>query len=371
MAGEVRVAWAPLKAFAREIFIKLGMPPEDAETEASELIWANLRGVDSHGVLLIPIYMEWVEKGVMNPRPKIRVIKETPATLFVEADRALGPVVTVFTVKRALAKAKQVGVCWAAIRNTTHQGAMGYYTLMAAEQDMAGIIWVCNPPNMAPFGAKAAGIHNSPIAITVPAKRYQPLILDMATSVAAAGKINLALDKGIPIPQGWAIDKEGKPATDPQKASVLLPFGGPKGSGLSMMFECLSSVMMGNPMLGPALFGRQPGLPLKEKKEKAISVSPGHSRVPHIQNSVFIAVDISQFTDLEEYKGNIDELIEGIKALPKAQGFDEILVPGEPEYRTHEERSRNGIPLPEGTVQNLREVAERLGVKLPADIAAG
>ncbi len=369
MANEVRVAWEPLKGFAREVFIKLGMPPEDAEAEVSELIWANLRGVDSHGVLLIPIYMEWVEGGVMNPTPNIQVIKETPATLYVEADRAFGPVVTVFAVKRALEKAKQAGVCWAAIRNTTHQGAMGYYTLMAAEQDMAGMIWVCNPPNMAPFGAKAAGIHNSPIAITVPAKRHQPLILDMATSVAAAGKITLALDKGIPIPQGWAIDKEGKPTTDPKEVGTLLPFGGAKGSGLSMMFECLSSVMMGNPMLGPALFGRQPGLPLKVKKEKAIGVSPGHSRVPHIQNSVFIAVDISQFTDLEEYKENIDEMIDGIKALPKADGFDEILVPGEPEYRTYLDRSENGIPLPERTVQNLRGVAERLGVKLPAALA--
>lgn len=370
MAGEVRVAWAPLKDFTRDIFIKMGMPPEDAETEASVLIWANLRGVDSHGVLLIPWYLENVDRGIMNPTPNIKVLKETPATIFVEADRAFGPVVTVFTVKRVLEKAKQTGVCWAAIRNTTHQGAMGYYTLMAAEQEMAGITWVCNPPNMAPFGAKAAGIHNSPIAITVPAKRHQPLILDMATSVVAAGKINLALDKGIPIPQGWAIDKDGNPATDPKKAAVLLPFGGAKGSGLSMMFECLSSLMMGNPMLGPTLHGREPGPPLKEKKVKVIGERPAHL-VRHIQNSVFIAVDISQFTDLEEYKGNIDELIEGIKALPKADGFDEILVPGEPEYRTYEERSRNGIPLPERTVQNLREVAGRLGVKLPAGLEVG
>jgi len=370
MANEVRVAWEPLKAFAREIFIKLGMPPEDAETEVSVMTWANLRGVDSHGVMLIPTYMEWIDREVMNPRPDIQVLKETPATIFVEADRALGPVVTVFTVKRALEKAKQAGVCWAAIRNTTHQGAMGYYTLMAAEQGMAGITWVCSPPNMAPFGARAAGIHNSPIAITVPAKRHQPLMLDMATSMVAAGKITLALDKGIPIPQGWAIDREGNPATDPKKAGILLPFGGAKGSGLSMMFECLSSVIMGNPMLGPTLFGREPGPPLKEKKVKVIGDRPAHYQ-RHIQNGVFIAVDISQFTDLEAYKENIDELVDGIKALPKADGADEIFVPGEPEYRTYLDRSQNGIPLPERSVQNLRQVAERLGVKLPSALEAG
>ena len=369
MANETRVAWEPLKEFTAEVFTRMGMPPQDAETEASVLSWANRRGVDSHGVGLIPWYLENIDRGIMNPKPNIQVLKETPATIFVEADRAFGPVVTVFTVKRAMEKAKQVGVCWAAISNTTHQGAMGYYTLMAAEQGMAGITWVCNPPNMAPFGARAAGIHNSPIAITVPAKRHRPLMLDMATSMVAAGKINVALDKGIPIPQGWAIDKDGNPATDPKKAAVLLPFGGAKGSGLSMMFECLSSVMMGNPMLGPTLHGREAGPPLKEKKVKVIGERPGHI-VRHIQNSVFIAVDISQFTDLEQYKEDIDEMIDGIKALPKAGGFDEIFVPGEPECRTYEERSKNGIPLPERTVNNLRAVAERLDIKLPAALAA-
>jgi LDH2 family malate/lactate/ureidoglycolate dehydrogenase len=365
MAGEVRVAWEPLKEFAREVFIKLGMPPQDAETEASVLIWANLRGVDSHGVLLIPVYVEWVDKEVMNPKPNIRVIKETPATIFIEADRAFGPVVTVFAVKKSLEKARQAGICWTAIRNTTHQGAMGYYALMAAEQGMAGITFVCNPPNMAPFGAKTRGIHNSPIAISVPAKRHHPLILDMATSVVAAGKINLALDKGVPIPQGWAIDEDGNPTTDPRKASILLPFGGAKGSGLSMMFECLSSVMMSNPLLEPSLLGREE-TPVKAKEVKAIGERPGHYlKVRHIQNSVFAAIDISQFTDVEGYKEHIDNLIDGIKALPTADGVNEIFVPGEPEDRTREERSRLGVPLPEGTVRNLRKVAERFGIKLP------
>jgi len=367
MAGEIRVAWEPLKNFTTEIFTRMGMPPQDAETEASVLSWANLRGVDSHGVLLIPTYVEWVDRGVMNPRPNIKVLKETPATIFIEADRALGPVVTVLAVKKSLEKARKAGVCWTAIRNTTHQGAMGYYALMAAEQGMAGITWVCNPPNMAPFGAKARGIHNSPIAISVPAGKHRPLILDMATSVVAAGKITLALDKAIPIPLGWAIDKDGNPTTDPKQAATLLPFGGAKGSGLSMMFECLSSVMMGNPMLGPSLAGQDVGAPPKEKEVKVIGDRPGHV-VRHIQNGVFIAVDIGQFTDLEEYKKQIDSLIDGIKALPKADGVNEIFVPGEPEDRVREERSRLGIPLAERTVNNLKAVAERFGVKLPSGL---
>jgi len=263
-----------------------------------------------------------------------------------------------------VAKAKKVGVGWALIRNLTHQGALGYYSQMMAEKGMAGIAFVCNPPNMAPFGAKVAGVHNSPIAISVPAKRHRPLNLDMATSVVAGGKLWLAVDKNIPIPEGWALDKEGKPTTDPKNVGALLPFGGPKGSGLSMMFECLSSVMAGNPQLEPALLGRESGKSAEDEQKQAVGERLAY--VPkHIQNSVVAAIDISTFTDLESYKEHIDNLIDGIKALPKAEGFSEIFVPGEPEERTFIERSKNGIPLPQGTVRNLVAVSEKLGVKLP------
>jgi LDH2 family malate/lactate/ureidoglycolate dehydrogenase len=217
---------------------------------------------------------------------------------------------------------------------------------------------------MAPYGARVPGVHNSPIAISVPAKRHQPLNLDMATSVVAGGKLWLADDKGIPIPEGWALDKDGKPTTDPKKAGALLPFSGPKGSGLALMFECLSSVMAGNPLLEPALMGRESGSPEAQKKTEAIGERLSY--VPrHIQNSVVVCIDIGTFTGVESYKEHIDNLIDGIKGLPKAEGFNEIFVPGEPEERTFDDRSLNGIPLPAGTVRNLRGISERLGIKLP------
>jgi LDH2 family malate/lactate/ureidoglycolate dehydrogenase len=335
MAGEVKVvAWEPLYEFTKEIFMKVGMPPEDAAAEAGALIWANLRAVDSHGVLRIPWYVENVDKGVMNPRPDIQVLNETPATILLDADRALGPVVTIKVVDMVMKKARQVGIGWALVRNLTHQGALGYYSQMMAEKGFAGIVFVCNPPNMAPFGARAPGVHNSPIAISVPAKRHRPLNLDMATSVVAGGKLWLAVDKGIPIPEGWALDREGNPTTDARNVGALLPFGGPKGSGLALMFECLTSVMSGNPALEPSLLGR--------KTEPQAEVNSGRpSYVPrHNQNGVVAAVDISTFTDLEDYKEHISNLIDGLKALPKAEGFSEIMVPGEPEERTYAERSR-------------------------------
>jgi len=360
---EVRVAWEPLKEFAKEVFVRAGMPPPDAATEAGALIWANLRAVDSHGVLRIPWYVENIDKGVMNPKPNIRVEKETPATLLIEADRALGPVVTVFAVDRVIEKAKQVGIGWALIRNLTHQGAIGYYSQMIAKRDMTGIVFVCNPPNTAPHGARVPGVHNSPIAISAPGKRHSPLNLDMATSVVAGGKLWLAVDKGTSIPLGWALDKDGNPTTDPKTFATLLPVGGPKGSGLALMFECLSSVMAGNPELEPSLLGNAP------RREEPVKSGVKWTRpglVPlHNQNSVVAAINISTFTDLESYKEHIDNLIDGLKALPKAEGFDEIFVPGEPEERTCLERSQKGIPLPEGTAHNLRGIAERFGIKLP------
>ena len=168
----------------------------------------------------------------------------------------------------------------------------------------------------------------------------------MATSVAAGGKLSLARDKGVALPPGWALDEAGQPTTDAQRAKILVPFGGPKGSGLAMMFETLTSLMVGNPLLGPALFRE-----------------PGAGR--HRQNSVVAAVDIAAFTDLAQYRAEVDRLIDGLKALPRAEGVSEVLVPGEPEDRSAEERGRHGIPLPAGTVENLRARPRASGCRCP------
>ena len=350
--GEVRIGWEPLKNFTREIFVRAGVPPADAEIEADVLVWANLHGVDSHGVLRIPWYVELLDTGVMKARANIQVLQETPATLLVDADHALGPVVTTWAMRRVIEKAGEVGIGWCVMRNVTHQGAMAYYPLLAVQQDMAGIAIVCSPPNMAPHGAKAAGVHNSPIAISVPGSRHRPLTLDMATSVAAGGKLQLARDRGTTIPIGWALDREGNPATDPHLATILLPFAGPKGSGLALMFECLSSLMAGNPLLEPALRG----------------VAGAKT---HHQNSIVATIKIATFTDVAVYKANVDATVDGLKTLPRAEGCAEILVPGEPEYRTHDERVKAGIPLPEGTMRNLQSVGERFKVAMPAPLTTG
>ncbi|NLT74750.1 MAG: Ldh family oxidoreductase [Chloroflexi bacterium] len=349
--ADIRIDSQTLEQFVAAIWEKAGFTAEDAATEAHVLVWANLRGVDSHGVLRVPQYLANIARGGMNPHASIRIERETPAIALIEADMAFGPVVTSYAMEIVIAKARQVGIGWAVIRNTTHQGCMAYYPLLAVEQDMAGLALVCNPPNMAPYGARAAGVHNSPLAIAVPAGDRDPLVLDMATSMAAFGKINLAQDRRVPIPEGWALDSDGNPTTDPNEARILLPFGGYKASSLALMFETLSSVMAGNGLLTASLLG-------------------GERQRPGAQNSVVAAIDISAFTDVADYKGEIDRLIAAIKGLPPAKGFAEVLVPGEIENRVRVERSTTGIPLPEGTVMNLRQAARDLGVPLPAALAS-
>ncbi|MFH1567544.1 MAG: Ldh family oxidoreductase [Gemmatimonadota bacterium] len=345
--GERIVDWQDLRTFTAKVFAGAGMSEKDAAVEADVLVWANLRGVDSHGVQRVEEYLKRAEEGNMNPRAEIRVLRESAAALYLEGDHAFGPVVTVFAMEKVIAKAREQGVGWALIRNTTHQGAMGYYVEMAALAGLAGIAIVTNPPNMAPWGARAPGVHNSPIAIGVPGGRHRPLILDMAPSIAAGGTVQVAIDKGIPIPDTWALDAEGRPTTDPKQVKALRPAGEYKGSGLAMLFECLTSIMADNPLLVPTLLARG-------------GVRPGK------QNSVVAAVDIGFFGEVAGYGAHIDELVQGIKALPRAAGCDEIMVPGEVEDRVSQERQQKGIPLPAGTWRKLAAAAERFGLELPA-----
>lgn len=343
--GQV-VSSKDLTDFTARLFEASGMPPSYALLQAEILVWANLRGVDSHGVLRIPWYVGRIDAKDMIPDAKPAVATETPGTAVIDANGAPGPVATMAGVDAAMEKAKTVGIAWVVVRGLTHNGALGYYTEKMANDGLIGMTTVCSPPNMAPFGAKAAGLHNSPISIGIPAKKHAAVILDMATSVAAGGKIYFAADKGIPIPEGWALDAQGNSTTDPNKAKIWLPFEGPKGSGLAMMFECWSSVLANNPLCAPQIFGR--------KKD-------GES---YRQNAMVCAINVAAFSDPEQYRANIDELVDGIKQLPPS-GNAEILVPGDREMEAAQERERDGIVLPRGTIDRIAPVAQRYGVKMP------
>lgn len=335
-----------LTDFTTEIFRATGMPQHQAQLQSEILVWANLRGIDSHGVLRIPAYVERIDAGDMIPGAEPKVASERPATALIDAFGAPGPTATMAGVDIAIQKAKKCGVAWVVVRDLNHNGALGYYTQKIAAEGLLGMTTVCSPPNMAPFGAKAPGLHNSPISIAIPAGKRAPIVLDMATSVAAGGKIYFAADKGLPIPKGWALDAKGEATTDPNQAKIWLPFEGPKGSGLAMMFECWSSLLANNPLCAPRIFGR---------------IKHGDS---FRQNAMVAAIDVGAFCDPQDYTRNVDELIEGIKGLPRS-GTNEILVPGERESEIAAERSKAGIFLPAGTVDRIAVVAKRFRINTP------
>ena len=341
-----RVGGPALRGFVGEVFQAAGMAPEHAATVAEILVWANLRGVDSHGVLRVPRYLNLIDQGLTNPRPDLRVVSERAAVLTVEGDRGPGAVVMSFAMDRAIEKAREAGIGWALARNTTHAGAVGFYTLKAAQQDMAGIVVMSSRPNMVYHGARAAGVATSPLAIAAPGHDHPPLMLDMATGVVAWGKIAHARDSGQPIPADWAMTADGESTTDAAKAAIPMPLGGPKGAGMALMFEVLTSVLAGVPLISDALLG-----------------VPGGTR--HKQNGVAVAIDIAAFTDIAAFKLEIDRLAEALKTLPRADGIDEIMAPGERGDRVLTERTRDGIPLAPGTWDRLAEVATDLGLSLP------
>lgn len=343
--NSLRISRDGLADFAERIFVSAGFAMAHAQTIADVLVWAHLRGIESHGVLRIPTYLGFIEKGDMNPGAMPQIAIDLPAAVLIEGDRAAGPVAMVEATKRAVEKAKTAGIGLALVRRTTHTGPIGYYALQAAEAGMAGIVMSSSTPNMAYHGASRAGIANCPLAIAVPSAAAAPLVLDMASSMAAAGKIKHALDTNSPIPEGWALTNEGKSTTDPKKADLLLPLGGAKGSGLALMIECLTGLLTGNPLLEAIVAGREPRR--------------------HRQNALVIALNIAAFTEPAAFAGDAAALTSALKALPKASDSQAILVPGERGAATERERLRSGIPLARGTWKKLEELAKARGIALP------
>jgi ureidoglycolate dehydrogenase (NAD+) len=248
----------------------------------------------------------------------------------------------------AIAAAREYHVGWCNVRNATHNGAIGYFALRAVDAGMAGIVMGASMPFMAYHGARANGVSTNPVAIGVPGGDAGPILFDMSTATVANGKIMAARDRGEAIPVGWGLDAAGRDTTDPGEVATLLPLGGAKGSGLSLMIEILASVMIGNPVIAPAL---------ENRIER------------HTMNAVCLAVDIDAAGEPSGFRSMVENLVADLKALPRADGVGEILMPGERGFRVAAERRAHGIPVPEGTRRRLAEIAGRLGVAMPAALA--
>jgi ureidoglycolate dehydrogenase (NAD+) len=334
-----------LRLFTKSIFVRAGMAERDAATVADVLVWADLRGVDSHGVSRISMYLRLIDDGDLNMTPAMKIASATAAVVLVDADRAAGPVAMTMAMKSAMGKARDAGIGLALVKATTHTAALAYYTLMAAEEGMAAIAMAASGPFMAYHGTRAAGVSTNPISIAVPGGEYGPVVLDMSTAVVARGKLVQARKIGRPIPPGWALDRSGNPTTDPKEALIPLPVGGAKGSGLSLMIELITSLAVSNPIIARALEGTADG-------------------IRHRQNGLALAIDLGRFGDPATFRAEVDRLVASLKALPRAAGAGEVLMPGERGGRALAERLRNGIPLPRAIVAELESAATRFGVAM-------
>jgi len=290
-----------LRELVSGIFQREGMSAEHAALTADVLVWADLRGMGSHGVMRVPRYVEWIRKGDLNPRPRIKVGENG----VIDADRAAGPIAMSHAAKVARERAKASGIGLALVKDTTHTAALGYYTQRAAREGYAAIALAASSPLMAYHGAKAAGVSTAPLSIAVPGKA-EPFALDMASSSISMGALAQARRSGKPIPQNVALGGDGAPTTDPAKAVVPLPLGGAKGSSLAFMAECLASLLTANPILAESL-ERTP----KSKR--------------HFQNGLVIAIDVARFMPLGEFRREVERLAANLRKLPG----DEILMPGE------------------------------------------
>jgi L-2-hydroxycarboxylate dehydrogenase (NAD+) len=346
--GLPSVEIAEIVAFITRALASVGVPLEDASQVAALMAEADARGGDAHGVFRLPQYVKQIQSGGINARPTIRVVSDRPGAALVDGDNALGHLVMKRAAELAIEKARQCGIGWVGARHSNHAGPAQLYARMPAAQDMIGLYFCVGNTNLVPpWGGIEALLSTNPIAIAVPALQHPSIVLDMATTNTAFGKIRLQAQRNEPMPEGWMIDRQGQPLTDPRRASegFLVPVGGPKGYGLALMFGLLAGTMNG------AAFGRD------------VVDYTADSKTPSNTGQAIVAVDIAAFADVQGFKQNVDALWEVMKSSPTLPGVDEVRLPGERSAHLYCERMAHGVPLGVELRKVLDELADRLGIQ--------
>lgn len=342
MADEIAVPAAELRAFVARALRSVDVPEADAGVVAESLVEADLRGVNSHGVIRLPGYVSSLLAGAVNARPSVAVVRQDGGQALMDGDNGMGQVAAVAATRLAIDLCRAHGIGAVALRRSNHCGAMAYYAVLGLRRHLIGIATTNAGINMPPAGGRTKLVGNNPVAIAVPTTRAWPMVLDMATSVAAGGKLDVAASRGQPIPLGWAVDSQGRPTTDPMEGrkGALLPVGGPKGYGLAVMLDVLAGVLSGG------RFGAGLGL-------------AGSSQF-------FLMLDVARFQPVEAFLASMDQVIDQLHACPPAEGSDGVLVPGEIEWALHTRRLREGIPLERSVLASLAGLARERGVAGPA-----
>ncbi len=339
------VPFQRLESLTTEIFAAHGVPREDAAWVATLLVRANLRGHDSHGVIRVPHYVRALKAGEVNPRPQVRVERQTPVLALVDGDLGFGQVVARQGMAVAIEKARSQGLSAVTLRRTNHVGRLADWAEMAAAQSLIGMLWVNAPMslNVAPWGGAARRLGTNPHAIAVPGPDGTVAMShDFATSVVAEGKLKVKFNRGEPVPPGVMLNGRGQPSTDPREyyadpPGVLLPAAEHKGYGLALAIEILAGILSGTGAARP---------------------TPG----PVQNGTLIICLDPARFLPLAEFHRQVAALFEFVRSAPLAAGAKEILIPGEPEARLEQERRTAGVPLDDETWRQLLECAAEVGV---------
>ena len=346
--------------FTSELLQKVGCSKTHAEQAAKVLISADLRGVDSHGVARLSGYVRLQEKDRLNATPEIKVTYETPSTAVMDGDLGLGLVVGPEAMKLAIEKAKNVGSGWVAVKNSNHYGIAGYHAMMALEDDCIGISLTNASPLVSPTFSKERLLGTNPISIAIPADKQPPFVLDMATTTAANGKLEVLQRKGEDAPEGWLQDKQGNITTDAKgliNGGSMRPLGGDrehgshKGYALGAVVDILSAVLSGA-NYGPWV---PPFVSFIDPDPNPVGQGLGH---------FFGAMRVDAFREANEFKSHMDNWIKRFRSSETTTGQDKVLIPGDPEREMEESRGKNGIPVLPAVIKDLKEMGEKFGVPL-------
>jgi LDH2 family malate/lactate/ureidoglycolate dehydrogenase len=338
-----------LSAFIASVLERLEVTPDDAAIVADCMVFAHLRGFDTHGLPCLAGYVESLEQGRIKARPQLGIERPMPFSVRVDADNGLGHIAARRAMQLAVESAASVGVGAAAIRRSNHFGAASCYAMLALPADCIGIVTSNAAAAAAPFGALDQFLGTNPLSVAVPTLSTPPFVIDMATTEGSRKKVRQALKQGVPLPAGWAVDKDGNPTTDPQAAldGVMLPFGGMKGSAVTLLLDILSGVLTG------AEFGG-----------RVLSVMTNQERESGNGNFMLV-LKVDAFLPAAEFKARMDEELARLRALKPVKGVSEVIYPGYKEHFTETVRREQGIPLPAGAVEEARQIGERLGVAFP------
>lgn len=343
-----RFAPQDLLAYACGVLATLGVPDDDAREVAACLLEADLSGVYSHGLVRLPVYGRRIRAKVVNPRPVIGITSATPATALLDGDNGLGPAVGSRAMIKAIELAETHGIGLVGVCHSNHFGAAAYYARKAVDRGYIGFACSNAPPNMAPFGGRLRFLGTNPFAVGVPAGREMPLVFDASTSVVARGKIIVASHSGSSIPEGWAIDPQGRPTTNAKEAleGAVLPFGGPKGSAISFIIDILCGVLTG------ASFAHY----LNTLEDLQSVQNLGH---------MCAALRTDLFMPAADFLRRMDEILGMLRACPPTPGVERVLIPGEIEAQEESRNRRLGVPLVPEVVQQLVSLGEQVGVPFP------